>query len=468
MRSDQNTFRAGAAARDLTPDPKLVDNTRHANMSVRFDEIGSPLQVKSLTLAFGQRHCLLLSLDIVYVPSRHAAQMRAAVAEATGLAADDVVIAASHSHSTPFLEPLDEPHPYFDFVLRQTVDAAVESTRAMQPATIGHAVAHAAGASFNTREPLPDGGVKFIRNFHEASAGRPIDPRLNVLRIDDERAKPIAAWVRFAAHPACVIFDAPMSAEYPGYLTEALSRSLEGAPVLFGYGASGDVNCIPMFGSEDDSRRLGEKLADVALPSITSIRTQSPRRFLAATRTIELPLDPPPSSEALTREIAEIEQFIAALDANPQLEWVLGINCGTSWSAEKKKRHVKPLADWARRALAMVEGGHNSPKTWQRRVTVWNLDDMAIVFESGETLVDVSLALAARTPLADTLLISLAGGTDAYLGDDEDRRRGGYETYTSTRYALLQDGFRPLPYALGASERFVGGILQMIHDLIGK
>ena len=47
-------------------------------------------------------------------------------------------------------------------------------TDVIERAAVGHAVVHVAGASFNTRVPLPDGGVKFTRDFREGLAsGRP-------------------------------------------------------------------------------------------------------------------------------------------------------------------------------------------------------------------------------------------------------------------------------------------------------
>jgi hypothetical protein len=263
-----------------------------------------------------------------------------------------------------------------------------------------------------------------------------------------------------------VIFDAPLSAEYPGYMTDALSRSLEGSPpVLFGYGASGDLNCVPMFGTEADSRRLGEQLAAAARSVFESIRTGPIGRLRIATKRIELPLDPPPTPEALDREIAEVERFIAQLDEQPDLEWVLGANCKPDWPADKKKRHAKPLADWARLAKRRLAAGGTFPKTWPRRVTALVLDDWALVFEAGETLVEVSLALSARSPLTETLLVSVTNGNDGYLGSDEDRQRGGYETFTSTRYKMMQDGFRPLPYATGAAERYIEELVELIRRL---
>src|SRR5262249_49743968 len=165
----------------------------------------------------------------------------------------------------------------------------------------------------------------------------------------------MAGWVRFAAHPACVIFNTPISAEYPGYLTDRLRELTDGSPpILFGYGASGDVNCVPMFGKESDSRRLGHQLAALAQPAFASIKTKSPGRFRAGHRAVEVPLDPPPSPEVLDREIAEVERFIAALDRDPDRVWVLGVNCGKGWSPDHKKRHARPLAEWARRVKGLL------------------------------------------------------------------------------------------------------------------
>jgi len=127
-----------------------------------------------------------------------------------------------------------------------------------------------------------------------------VEPRLNAVRVDDAGGQPIAGWVRFAAHPAGVIFDAPISAEYPGYMCDHLRETVAaGSPVLFGYGASGDVNCLPMSGRESDSRNLGLNLASPAASVFDEIQTSVPRRLLSGTRTVDLPLDSVPSEETL-------------------------------------------------------------------------------------------------------------------------------------------------------------------------
>ncbi len=457
-------FRAGGATRSIMPSPAMVDNTLHYAMTVRFDEPGSPLCAKALALSHGPTQCLLIALDSCGMGRAHAAALRCAAAAATGLSRAAIIVSASHSHSAPHFEPLERPHPYFELVQRAVGEVAAEAWAARQPARIGHGLADAVGASFNTRVPLPDGRVKFTRDWREGLAsGRPVDPRLNVVRVDDLSGTPLAGWVRFAAHPACVIFDAPASGEYPGYLTERLSESAAGgAPVLFGYGASGDVNCVPMFGTEADACRLGVSLADLAAPVFEAIETRPPARMGMGSRAIVLPLDAPPSLATLDEEIAELGAFMAALDETPDLTWVIGINCGEGWPVAKKRGHVKPLLDWALWMRDEVQAGRNFPAAWPSELAALVVDDLGLVFHSGEPFTELGLSLAARSPLHETLLMGHGNGSEGYVGAAEDRRRGGYETYTNHRYRQPGPEARPLPYHETAGEALVAEALELI------
>jgi neutral ceramidase len=461
---------AGVAVRDITPTPQLVDNSLFSTIqiTVRTDGQGSPLKAKALVLSFRGKPRMLVALDLVLLFDPAAQMVREAVAAATGLAIDSIIISCSHTHSAPMVEPLDKPHPFLDFVAQQAADAAAEAMRSQRPARIGHGVTYAVGASFNTRVPMPDGGVKYTRDFREGLAsGRPVDPRLSVIRINDDGGRPIAGWVRFAAHPANVIFNAPISAEYPGYMTDHLSEMIDGSPpFLFGYGAAGNVNCIPMFGREDESRNLGHRLAELAAETFASIRTQSPRRVLTRCASIELPLDAPPSIQTLDREIEEVENFMSGLERDPELVWVLGFNCWSKWPVEKKQGAAKPLADWARQIKKLLAAGHRFPGTWTRRVTAWVIDDLGLVFDPGESFMEIGLAISARSPLAETLLLTICNGLDLYLASDDERRRGGYEPVLSIRYLdAFTQKTRPLPYAIGAADRYIEQVLRLFDNL---
>ena len=463
-------FYAGAGVRDIVPRPEIVNNSLHANMTVRFDAPGSPLRVKALFMRWRDQRVMLLAMDSVGMSREQADFIRRGIAEVTGLDTGSIVVSASHSHSTPFLEPLARAHPYLGFVKQQAVDAAVEACQRSRPARFGHAMVPVTGVSFNTRAPVSNGKCKFVRDYREGlTSPRPVDTRLSIVRIDDDTGRPIAGWVRYAAHPACVIFNAPISAEYPGYLTDRLSETVAaGAPVFFGYGASGDVNCIPMFGKESDSEKLGHSLAHSAAPVFEGIKTQVPRRFLTGERNIELPLDAVPSVQTLEEETAEMMAFTSALDREPNLEWILGVNCKKDWTVGAKKSYVAPLAEWTRLMKHAINSGRAFPAIWPSRTTCWIVDDLGLLFYAGEPFASLGLELNARSPLSETLVVAMSNGCEGYLGTDEDRQDGGYEMYTSPRYEKLAEDKRPLPYAFGAGECFLLDCLDLIKKLLAK
>lgn len=461
---------AGSAVRSIMPTREMVDNTLHYPMTVRLDQEGSPLKVKALALTFDDQQVLLVNLDLCAADIPKSNAIRKAVSKSTGVSFDNILIECTHSHSTPFLEPLDGPRPFFDFVCGQCVEASAEAWSSRRPARWGHDVAHVVGASFNTRFPLLDGRVKFCRDFREGlTSGRPVDPRLSIIRIDDEKGKPIAGFVRFAAHPACVIFNAPISAEYPGYLTDRLSETVaEGAPVLFGYGSAGDVNCIPMFGKESDSCQLGHNLASIAGPIFEKMKTRNPDRFMFGNRTIEMPLDAPPSFKVLDAEIEEITRFSEALDENPELVWVIGYSCKKDWSVKAKKAVAKTYLEWTMDVKKALEAGKKFPTTWPSGLAALIVDDLGLAFYSGEPFTQIGLSLASRSPLKETLLLGNTNGRNAYVGMDEDRLRGGYETYTVRRHVKLSPDGRPLPYALGAAEYLILSCIDLVKEMLNQ
>jgi len=200
-----------------------------------------------------------------------------------------------------------------------------------------------------------------------------------------------------------------------------------------------------MFGKESDARNLGLNLAQLVAPLFEETKTRTPRRMLAGQRVVDLPLDHPPSLDDLQQEIDEIHGFISGLDRDPQLEWVIGINCKKDWPVEKKKSHVIELVEWAEQLKVALESGRTFPRSWPAEITAFVLDDLGLVFYPGEPFTELGLALAARSPLNETLLMAHTNGTEGYLGTDEDRRRRGYEMYTWHRYQKRDPGCRPLP-----------------------
>src|SRR5438552_1220298 len=75
-------FLAGVAVRGIVPGPELVNNAVHSNMTVRFDEQGSPLKVKALVLTLGQKHFMIVAEDNVVMRQVHCDRIREEIATA--------------------------------------------------------------------------------------------------------------------------------------------------------------------------------------------------------------------------------------------------------------------------------------------------------------------------------------------------------------------------------------------------
>ena len=461
----KHIFHAGIATTSIHPSSVMIYKSLHHNMTVRFDQQGSEMFTKVLVMSLKNQVAVIVTLDLVVMYTEQAILLRQQIADQLGLRIDQIIVHCTHSHSTPFPEPLTGPHPFMDYIVSQTICTAKQAWLSRKPARVGYGETYAVGASFNTDIPLEDGRVKMTRNFREGLAsGEPIDPRLSIIRIDDAKGFPMAGWVRFAAHPACVIFNTPVSAEYPGYMTQRISKAFNDIPVLFACGSSGDVNCIPMFGTEQQCEILGDQLADLVINEFRTIRTDEPAFLASGNLTIDLPLEAPPSTETLEHEIEEIDTFMREIEKNPELEWAMGINCGEEWSIDKKKKHYIDLKIWALKTIDRIRSGYEFPTVCTSVIGILVVDGIALVYYPGEPYVQLGLELSVKSPFEQTFLMSLGNGLRGYLCTKRIRERINYQGYSFVRY-FEEKGTNPLPYTPHAAEIMIHKTIEYLRQL---
>lgn len=120
----------------------------------RFTALLDPLEVRVLILDYGQRKAAIALIDQTSLGGHDLAAMQAVVAKATGAAADDVLVVASHTFSAPHMFAANPPPG-------MTADPD-EAARARQ--YVAHAMAaleraaSAAGAC-SSAQPLYSGNV---------------------------------------------------------------------------------------------------------------------------------------------------------------------------------------------------------------------------------------------------------------------------------------------------------------------
>jgi neutral ceramidase len=221
-------IKAGAARIDITPP------TGHPmwGYAVRRDApatgVRDPLHARACVLSVGKQKMALVGLDLGRAPTRQSmANIRKQVKDATGI--ETLFLVASHTHHGPVLELDDWPNkekPYVRTLEEKLVKVIIDAHKELRPARLG----------------ISSHEIPFNRNRHSKRADRPVDKEMLIARLDDEKGKPIAHLVHFAAHPTMIPAQLrEFSADYPGALTRHVEKELGGVCVFL-QGASGDLS----------------------------------------------------------------------------------------------------------------------------------------------------------------------------------------------------------------------------------
>lgn len=187
------------------------------------------LTARALAVSSPTADTIIVVADLTSMSPGQATEVRARIAEATGVGLDGIVVTVTHTHSAPNLDPwmttpTADPALWVG-VMDALVRAAVTAHEGRVSATIGHAAAPTALAVNRRR---PDG---------------PLDTTLDVVRFDAIDGPPIAVAFAYACHPTIVGPDNTLlSADWPGAARAVVEEALPGAVALFLQGCCGDCN----------------------------------------------------------------------------------------------------------------------------------------------------------------------------------------------------------------------------------
>lgn len=236
VKNDEATcIRAGVATRDLTPSfPVYLDGYWGERRAERARD--TP-HAKAIVLDDGRTRVALVVSDIIGYYSQW---VRPARAKQTAVPASNVLLATTHTHSSPcilgmFGPPGSVDHSYIDWLGVQMSAAIEEAAQRLRPVRIG----------FGRSEfPVVNGEIpNFARNWHNPGV---IDPAVLVMRlIDAESSAAIATLVNFGNHPD-VLGDqtVELSCDFLAPMYESVSREV-GGETLFFQRALGGVEPIP-------------------------------------------------------------------------------------------------------------------------------------------------------------------------------------------------------------------------------
>lgn len=362
---------------------------------------------------------ILISMDIVSSHAEYANDIRRRISEQTGVPASNIMVCATHCHTSTLVEyplymcPADEK--VTSRTADRTVEAAVRAYRERRPARLGAGKTYEARFSFCRDFYTSDGSVMMNnpRGLDSKDLLSPIsspDHSVNVMRIDDESGKPKCFIVNFACHADCHSKKKKYSADFPGYMRRKLKRIYgREVVVLFLNGAAGDVNCIDnkykthrwYYGADKiAAKTIGEELArdiqriedsifvDVDRPVISSIS-----RHYTAKRRVR--------SEEQRRE------------AEALLE--------RAKTEELTKKQIAFATDYA------SDFYKSASPTYEMEIHTVQIGPWALVGIPSEVYSETGHKIKAASPYINTIVVELANGNHGYIPPDRIMASDVYE-----------------------------------------
>ncbi|HEY3836301.1 MAG TPA: neutral/alkaline non-lysosomal ceramidase N-terminal domain-containing protein [Bryobacteraceae bacterium] len=405
----------GAASEIITPDLGC-EMAGFAARTGRATGIHDDLHARALVLDNGQTRIALISVELLGVTRALTEAVRARIERDTGIPAQNVVIAATHTHCGPttFTHFYNQGQPLDESYLVRLADAVVVATHAAygkrRPASLRSGFVRTEGIAVNRR----------------SDNGLPIDPDAGVLLATGTDGRPIAIAISFACHTTVLGPNTlEISGDYAHYTILELQQEF-GAEVLFFNGAEGDISIghksnlsavgvIAPFRTFQKAEEIGVRLARAVSSGLSSLEPEEPVLDVAV-RTLQLPLKTYAPLAEMTRRV---EQNLAAQEGLSGEELLLTL-----------QRTLFSRIDEYYAALYESADGPE-PKTLPFEMTAVRIGNTAMLSFPGEVFVEIALAIRRQVHFKRVLFLGLANGYNGYFPTAEADVSAGYEVVAS-------------------------------------
>jgi len=428
-------LRAGCAKVNITP-PVGVWLSGYGGRDKPSDDILDELFARALVVSDGTNAVALVSVDLLWVPLDLTNKVRASVAEKTGIAGQNVMICASHTHFGPKIygkvklgadaEGNAVDGAYVQTLTREIADAVYLAHKGMREAKVGSNRVDLAEISYHRRPRSGDGSVTMAfslpeevlatRRILRESDGAvrvtfaypdgqpqrtfgPIDPAVWVLRVEGANGELLASMANFACHAVSGSrypdWFYSISADYPGETMRVVER-VEGGVCLFTSGTAGDI--VPLKRGKGPRYQIGRALAGAVVRGLQFVPMSDDLALEAMKTTVEIPL----------------------------------------------KKDLSP-------DRIMDADGEEGYLTTE--IQVLRLGDIYLLGLPGEVLVEVGLEIKKRAGIEKLIVSSLSNDVIGYVCHAEAYDEGGYEPTSGTNLAK------------GAGELIIDRALELLKQI---
>lgn len=428
---------------NITPDlgGEIVGNWNSPPATYIHDQ----LHAKSLVLDDGETRIALVLVDNVGIKRAVFDEAKRMIEKNTGLTADHILMAATHTHSATSAEGMgakrrgwqaDAPLDGYQIFLAQRIADGVQVAMGnLEPARIAWGGVDVPQHVFNRRWLMKNPVMSPLGQQDKArmnpgvgnpellEPAGPTDPEVSFIAVESTAGRPIAVLANYSLHYVGGVPIGHISADYFGVfgdrIQELLKADRQGPPFvgILSNGTSGDVNNINFRGPREDNlpyAKMNIVANDVAKAVYGAYRDLNFQDWvpLGAAQS-KLLLKVRRASPEIQANMARVEA--RADDAEPIFH-----------SLEKTYAlRIKQLeAEW--------------PDEIEIILQTFRLGDLGIAAIPFETFTETGLEIKAKSPFSDSFTIELANGSYGYLPTPAQHQLGGYESWLGTNRVEIE------------------------------
>ena len=415
----KGTLLFGCARRKITPTvPVSLAGYLNPRM---WDGVLDDIYVQALVLKRGGNMTAIVQFDLIAMPAEFVNGLRESLSDVPGLKPQNVVCAATHTHTAPEIRAKGESRSspeYNAFALKQASAAVHEAARELRSGLLVCGRTSDDRFAFNRRYWMKSGKVVTNPPRRHPDIDRPegpIDPEIGLLGVAVDGV--LHVLVANIVNHCDTTGGSKVSGDWPGFFRRRLEKRLgPDAMVMPLIGTAGNINHFDVRSLRDqtnyhEARRIGEGYAETveaAFAELTPSQRQEIRVRSATFRTG--PREISEEELARAREDAQKYQFVADHDITSE-DLAQGTPTALKFFADELLQVAEDREEREYEVMAMALG------------------DAVLVSLPGEPFVEIGLRIKRElSPRTPTLVVSNANGSAGYIPNRFNFGRGGYET----------------------------------------
>ncbi|HUX96392.1 MAG TPA: neutral/alkaline non-lysosomal ceramidase N-terminal domain-containing protein [Bacteroidales bacterium] len=369
----KSVIKMGASQVNITP-PAPTVMAGYAARTNPSTGVHDSLFASALYFTGDKVKSMIISVDLIGFTSAYVDELKGDLSKASGVAPENIMIAAVHNHGAPSPRSTDSDvtntvPAYVKFLKERLIALSVNATKNPVPVKMGLSKGECK-MNINRRAMIADGSIWLGRNPEG-----PCDHDLVVAKFVDMNNKTVAVLINWPCHGTVSGQDNTLiTGDWPGAAARYIKKK-EGRDIVVAVtaGASGDIN--PLYGpgkNFTEIEAIGFHVANEVNRLLDDIKTYPLKEVQTNNTVMEFPGKKPSSTNL------------------PQGKW-------------------EPVPDN------------------EIRLTLFKIGDLVLSGISGELVNEIGMDIKKRSPYSETIVVTHCNGSSGYICTDKMFSEGGYE-----------------------------------------